>query len=57
VRRRDAPAALADRPRQARDPAPSTLHKGLVEARAPFWELIGTAKGDPLHTSERCDVT
>ena len=24
---------------------------------APFWELIGTAKNDPLHTPERCDVT
>ena len=38
-----------------------TLQKGpsiaVCTFGAPFWELIGTAKDDPLHTSERCDVT
>ena len=38
-----------------------TLQKGSSIAvctfGAPFWELIGTAKNDPLHTPERCDVT
>ena len=38
-----------------------TLQKGSSIAvctfGAPFWELIGTAKDDPLHTPERCDVT
>jgi hypothetical protein len=38
-----------------------TLQKGpsiaVCTFGAPFWELIGTAKNDPLHTPERCDVT
>ena len=38
-----------------------TLQKGpsiaVCTFGAPFWELIGTAKDDPLHTPERCDVT
>ena len=38
-----------------------TLQKGPTIAvctfGVPFWELIGTAKNDPLHTPERCDVT
>ena len=38
-----------------------TLQKGpSIAVRtfgAPFWELIGTAKNDPLHTPERCEVT
>ena len=38
-----------------------TLQKGSSIAvctfGAPFWELIGTAKDDPLHSPERCDVT
>jgi hypothetical protein len=38
-----------------------TLQKGASIAvctfGAPFWELIGTAKNDPLHAPERCDVT
>jgi hypothetical protein len=38
-----------------------TLQKGpsiaVCTVGAPFWELIGTAKDDPLHTAERCDVT
>src|SRR6478609_5706329 len=38
-----------------------TLQKGpsiaVCTFGAPFWELIGTAKNDPLQTSERCDVT
>jgi hypothetical protein len=37
-----------------------TLQKGPSVAvctfGAPFWELIGTAKDDPLHSPERCDV-
>src|SRR5580704_11660850 len=35
-----------------------TLQKGpsiaVCTFGAPFWELIGTAKNDPLHTPERC---
>jgi hypothetical protein len=38
-----------------------TLQKGpsiaVCTFGAPFWELIGTAKNDPLHAPERCDVT
>ena len=38
-----------------------TLQKGSSIAvctfGAPFWELIGTAKNDPLLAPERCDVT
>ena len=38
-----------------------TLQKGSSIAvctfGAAFWELIGTAKTDPLHTPGRCDVT
>jgi hypothetical protein len=38
-----------------------TLQKGpsiaVCTFGAPFWELIGTAKDDPLHSPERCDVT
>jgi hypothetical protein len=38
-----------------------TLQKGpsiaVCTFGAPFWELVGTAKDDPLHSAERCDVT
>ena len=38
-----------------------TLQKGpsiaVCTFGVPFWELIGTAKNDPLHTPERCNVT
>jgi hypothetical protein len=33
------------------------LWSAVHAAAPPFWELIGTAKTDPLHTPERCDVT
>jgi len=39
----------------------ATLQKGSSIAvctfGAPFWELIGTAKDDPMHSPNRCDVT
>ena len=38
-----------------------TLQKGSSIAvctfGAPLWELVGTAKDDPLNSPERCDVT